>query len=101
VRAGQLLTTAQRGYDARWKHFTAKFLERHPVCLGTGPIPDDWRAHERELRDGAPHVAACDREATETHHIRKLAQFPQLRLVESNCFPQSKVCHAVRTARGE
>lgn len=87
--------TADRGYDGRWEKFRAWFLRRHPVCCGSAEIPENWMAVEHELQ------GLCGRPARPVHHIRKVADFPELRLVESNCFPQCDACHAVRTARGE
>jgi len=71
-------TSAQRGYDRRWRVFRAHFLRRHPMC------------------------ADCvDAAAQEVHHIQKVADAPELRLLESNCLALCKVCHSKRTARGE
>lgn len=69
--------TAERGYDAAWKRFRAWFLRRHPACVD------------------------CDHAATDVHHIKKVAEHPELRLVESNCMALCHVCHALRTQRGE
>ena len=96
--------TAQRGYDAIWRNFRAWFLRRHPVCVGTadpvmgsglGPPAANWLPFEMEMR------RACGRAATQVHHIKKLAEFPALRCVETNCLPQCDSCHATRTRRGE
>jgi len=87
--------TAERGYDAIWRHFRAWFLRRHPVCVGAGTPAGDWLPFEMERR------RACGRAATEVHHIKKLAEFPALRCVETNCLPQCNSCHAIRTRRGE
>jgi len=70
-------SSAQRGYDYTWQKFREWFLRRHPAC-------ED-----------------CGRLATEPHHIKKVAQFPELRLVEENCKALCHECHAKRTARGE
>jgi len=88
--------TAERGYDVIWRKFRAWFLRRHPLCVGTGDPPDpNWIPFEMEMR------RACGAIATEVHHIKKLAEFPELRCVEVNCLPQCDSCHAVRTRRGE
>jgi 5-methylcytosine-specific restriction protein A len=39
--------------------------------------------------------------AVDVHHIRKIADAPELRLVMSNLMSLCKPCHSVRTARGE
>lgn len=71
-------TAAERGYDALWRRFRTMFIARHPVC-------ED-----------------CDRQPTrEVHHIKKLAEHPELRLVESNCMGLCTRCHSIRTNRGE
>lgn len=69
--------TADRGYDAVWRRFRAWFLRRHPLC------------------------ADCEHAATEVHHVKKIAAFPELRLSESNCMALCHECHARRTGRGE
>ena len=71
-------SSAKRGYDGDWQRFRLWFLSRHPLC------------------------ADCSVErATDVHHIRKLADYPHLRLVESNCMGLCSRCHKVRTGRGE
>jgi 5-methylcytosine-specific restriction enzyme A len=71
-------SSAARGYDSVWERFRAWFVRRHPIC------------------------ADCSIKPTkEVHHVRKLRDYPELRLVESNCMGLCKACHAIRTARGE
>ena len=73
-------SSAKRGYDSVWKRFRKWFLSQteHAIC-------ED-----------------CQREpSTEVHHVKKVADFPGLRLVESNCRGLCKTCHSARTARGE
>jgi hypothetical protein len=41
------------------------------------------------------------RPATEPHHLKKVAQHPELRLVEENCRALCHEHHSARTARGE
>lgn len=43
----------------------------------------------------------CGRATTQVHHVKKIVDFPELRLVESNCMPQCDDCHAIRSGRGE
>lgn len=70
--------TAERGYDAVWRRFRRWFIIRHPVC-------ED-----------------CERMPTrEVHHRKKVAEYPELRCVESNCLGLCKPCHSIRTKRGE
>ena len=71
-------TSSQRGYDAVWNRFRHWFLQRHPVC------EDCKRAASRDV-----------------HHIKKLRDYPELRLVEENCMGLCGTCHKIRTARGE
>jgi len=76
------LTACRRGYDRTWQRFRDWFLRRHPLC------------HDCEGRgDVVP--------AAEVHHIKKLADHPELRCVESNCMALCKACHSKRTGRGE
>jgi 5-methylcytosine-specific restriction enzyme A len=67
----------KRGYDGAWLRFRKWFLNRHPVC-------ED-----------------CGRLATEPHHIKKVKEYLELRLVEINCKALCHDCHSKRTARGE
>ena len=71
-------TAHERGYSVEWQRFREWFLRCHPVC------------------------ADCGKEfATEVHHLQKLRDRPDLRLVETNCLALSKKCHQRRTNRGE
>lgn len=76
-------TSSERGYDAVWQRFRSWYLARHPLCM-------DCEAA------GLLTVAAF-----EVHHVKKLADHPELRLVEENCMGLCSPCHAVRTRRGE
>ena len=71
-----------RGYDWTWRRFRGKFLRDHPLC-------EDC------------HAEGLVREAEEVHHIRKVQNHPELRLVESNCMALCKRHHSARTAKGE
>jgi 5-methylcytosine-specific restriction protein A len=73
-----LKTTTERGYDAAWKRFRLWFINHHPICADCG-------------------IKATD----EVHHVKKLVDFPELRLVESNCMGLCTRCHRIRTQRGE
>jgi len=70
--------SAERGYDSDWKRFREWFVRRHPLCAD-----------------------CCIKKTTDVHHVKKLAEFPELRLAESNCMGLCHECHAVRTQRGE
>ena len=67
-----------RGYDYRHQCFRKRYLAKYPMC------------HDCEIRP-----------AKDLHHVKKLREFPELRLVESNCLGLCHVCHSIRTARGE
>jgi 5-methylcytosine-specific restriction protein A len=72
----------ERGYDADWKAFRAWFISKYPLC------------------------ADCSEEgrltlAREVHHVIKLRDSPQLRLIESNCLGLCTTHHSKRTKRGE
>jgi 5-methylcytosine-specific restriction protein A len=62
--------------------FRAWFLRRHPVCVD---------CEERGIV----------RPATDVHHVQKVADYPELELVESNCMALCHEDHSIRTARGE
>jgi len=97
-------STKQRGYDSDWRRFAAWFKVRHPQCVGTANPPEGWWRWGVDDR-GRPRwllrAGDCGRPTTQVHHLKKIVDFPQLRLVESNCLPQCSECHAVRSARGE
>ena len=76
------LNANQRGYDYRWLKFRETYVRKHPLCV-------DCLA--------AGKVTATD----EVHHIAKVAQHPELKLVDANCMSLCKSCHSVRTNRGE
>jgi 5-methylcytosine-specific restriction protein A len=78
--------STERGYDGRWRRFRKWFLSQpeHAIC-------------EDCIEFGlSPYQLS-----TEVHHVKKVADFPELRLVESNCRGSCKTCHSIRTARGE
>ncbi len=70
----------QRGYDADWRHFRVWFLAQpeNKICRDCS-------------RKRAAHV----------HHIRKLRDYPHLRLDPENCRGLCHACHSARTNRGE
>ena len=74
--------TAERGYDGTWRKFRKWFLDEHPLC------------HDCEVR-------GLLTKANEVHHIHKVATYPHLRLVESNCMALCGTCHSRRTLKGE
>ncbi len=75
-------SASARGYDSTWERFRVLFLCRHPLC-------------EDCLEHGETTPTA------EVHHMAKVADRPDLRLVEGNCRTLCKACHSRRTARGE
>jgi 5-methylcytosine-specific restriction protein A len=75
-------SAAYRGYDGDWQKFRAWFVKRHPLCVDC-------------LLEGKPVAVQ------EVHHIKKLTEYPELRLVESNCLALCKSHHSTRTQRGE
>src|ERR1700678_2791599 len=72
------LSSSARGYDSDWRKWRLWFLNRHPIC-------EDCRI----------------KPSTEPHHVKKLRDYPHLRLVESNCIALCHECHSIRSARGE
>ncbi len=75
-------SSTARGYDAVWQRFRTWFIGRHPLCV--------------DCQEQNALTAT-----TEVHHVKKLAEYPALRLVESNCLGLCAACHAIRTRRGE
>jgi 5-methylcytosine-specific restriction enzyme A len=75
-------SAAHRGYDATWQRFRLAFLQEHPLCC-------DCLERGRSVP------------ASEVHHVERLRERPELRLVASNCLALCKPCHTTRTNRGE
>jgi 5-methylcytosine-specific restriction protein A len=75
-------SAASRGYDAAWKKFRAGFLRSNPLCA------DCFKA-------------GIVTPATEVHHIRKLRDHPEVRLVWADAMALCRPCHSTRTANGE
>jgi len=69
----------ERGYDWAWQKFRERFLSKpeHAICEDCG----------RKV-------------STDVHHVKRLKEFPALRLVESNCRGLCKACHSALTAKG-
>ncbi len=75
-------SAASRGYDAAWKKFRLGFLRSNPLC-------------------GDCSKAGFLTPATEVHHIRKLREHPEFRLIGSQVMALCRRCHSTRTANGE
>lgn len=75
-------SAARRGYDSTWWKVRRAFLSQHPLC-------EDCQAAGRV------------RTADQVHHVKKVADRPDLRLDPSNLMSLCRSCHATRTARGE
>ena len=75
-------SASARGYDRVWQRFRRWFLERHSFC-------------EDCLDEGKTMPA------TEPHHLKRVAEFPELRLVEENLRALCHTHHSHRTTRGE
>lgn len=67
-------SSAERGYDADWRAFRARFLAEYPYC------------------------ARCGRPATQVHHIVPLSAGGE-RLDWANCESLCHSCHSRHTAR--
>lgn len=67
-------TTTQRGYGHDWRVFSERFRTDVPLCQVC------------EMRERV-------KPARQVHHIRKIVDAPQLRLVRSNCLAVCEDCH--------
>ena len=75
-------TTKERGYGADWQAFRKRRLTDQPLCedcIEAGRVTP----------------------ATEVHHLKKIKDRPDLRLVEENTRCLCSPCHKKRSARGE
>jgi 5-methylcytosine-specific restriction enzyme A len=72
-------SSSQRGYSADWQRFRRWFLSQpeHVMCEDCRRVP-----------------------SVEVHHVLKVKDRPDLRLVESNCRGLCVACHLVYTRRG-
>jgi len=75
-------SSKSRGYDCRWEKLRKVFVNENPLC------------HDCMIK-------GIYTPTKEVHHIKKVRDFPLLRLVKSNLMGLCKSCHSVRTARGE
>lgn len=75
---------SKRGYDDKWERLRNYKLSVDPLC-------EDCL--ENQPKRFTP--------ATEVHHMQKVAEHPELRLVLSNLRSLCKRHHSIRTARGE
>jgi len=71
-----------RGYDSSWRMVRQCHLENSPLC------------HDC-LSNGVYT------EASDVHHLIKLAERPDLRDVSSNLMSLCHSCHSIRTGKGE
>ena len=74
-------TTAERGYDDRWRRLSERKRAADPLC-------------ERCLDEGNTTPA------TEVHHIHKISDAPHLRLAWDNLMSVCVACHKVLDAEG-
>jgi 5-methylcytosine-specific restriction protein A len=81
-------SSAQRGYDHRWRETRAAFLREHPLCQD---------CLEGVPGSGGPRYTPAEH----VHHLQKVADRPELLHEESNLRALCSHCHNRRTARGE
>lgn len=67
-------TTAERGYDHRWRELSERIRDEKAVC---------------EICERLGRV----RPATECHHVAKVADSPERRLDPTNIFAVCEQCH--------
>ena len=72
----------ERGYDHNWRRFRLNYLSRNAICA-------DCQA------------AGIVKAAHHIHHIKKLAEHPELKYDEEWLLPLCERCHNIRTAKGE
>ena len=71
-----------RGYDRSWRIARAHYIQNNSLCADC-------------LKEGK-YVAMTD-----LHHIKKLAEYPELKYEYNNLMSLCKSCHSVRTKNGE
>ena len=75
-------SSRKRGYDSTWDKLRNQFLMKNPLC------------HDCLLKGTITP-------ANEVHHVKKLREHPELRLVSDNLMSLCRSCHCRRTAKGE
>lgn len=92
----------ERGYCARHAHRAAP-LERWRGSSRARGYDQEWRLFRRAFLDEPENqtCADCGAPSRDVHHLQKVADHPELRLVKSNCRALCQACHSRRTARGE
>lgn len=72
--------SARRGYDWRWRRFRDWFLSQpeNVICADCRVKP-----------------------SIEVHHVKKVRDYPELKLEPSNCRGLCKGCHSARTLAGQ
>ena len=75
-------SSAQRGYGYDWRKLRERILDEQPTCVDC----------EKEGLIATP--------ATEVHHIKTIAERPDLRLEPSNLAPLCQRCHERRHGKG-
>jgi len=75
-------SSSSRGYDSAWRQFRLNYLRQNPLCSD---------CLERGIVE----------QATEIHHIAKLAQHPDRKYDPANLLCLCHRCHAARTGKGE
>lgn len=83
------LPPRKRGYDRDYEKFRAGYFAD----------PDNWHCKDC----GVFLTTWDDGKGTgkELHHIKKVEEFPELRLERTNAMGLCKRCHSIRTRRGE
>lgn len=76
------MSSSNRGYDGPWRKLRKTFIRENPLC------------HDCMVKGRY-------KPTREVHHIKKVKEYPSLRLVKSNLMGLCKSCHSIRTARGE
>jgi 5-methylcytosine-specific restriction protein A len=82
---------------------TKKYTRQNSYSRGYDNI---WRAARKYHLQNYPLCADCLKEGkyvpmTDVHHIKKLADRPDLKYDSNNLMSLCKSCHSVRTKKGE
>lgn len=75
-------SASERGYDTSWKKFRKSWLIDHPYC-------EDCKLESKVKK------------ATDVHHIKKVSEYPELKLDPTNVMSLCHSHHSIRTYRGE
>lgn len=85
--------------EQRKREWLAKKYQHTQSRAGGFYQSAEWKSLSRRLLNERKYCEFCGEYATDVHHIRPVADFPELALDEDNLIVLCKACHARETER--